>query len=71
MSLADSKTLQNLKDAFSGESQANRRYLLPKATWKANTGRLFAHRQGETARHGHLNMETRRPATGPIGAHKT
>ncbi len=25
--LKDSKTLQNLKDAFSGESQANRRYL--------------------------------------------
>ena len=27
MSLSDSKTLQNLKDAFAGESQANRRYL--------------------------------------------
>ena len=27
MSLASSKTLQNLKDAFAGESQANRRYL--------------------------------------------
>ena len=27
MSLATSKTLQNLKDAFAGESQANRRYL--------------------------------------------
>ena len=27
MSLANSKTLQNLKDAFAGESQANRRYL--------------------------------------------
>ena len=27
MSLADSKTLENLKDAFAGESQANRRYL--------------------------------------------
>ncbi len=27
MNLADSKTLQNLKDAFAGESQANRRYL--------------------------------------------
>ena len=27
MSLADSKTVQNLKDAFAGESQANRRYL--------------------------------------------
>ena len=25
--LADSKTVQNLKDAFAGESQANRRYL--------------------------------------------
>ena len=27
MSLAESKTLENLKAAFSGESQANRRYL--------------------------------------------
>ena len=27
MSLKDSKTEQNLKDAFAGESQANRRYL--------------------------------------------
>ena len=27
MSLASSKTLTNLKDAFAGESQANRRYL--------------------------------------------
>ena len=27
MSLADSKTLENLKAAFAGESQANRRYL--------------------------------------------
>ena len=27
MSLAGSKTEQNLKDAFAGESQANRRYL--------------------------------------------
>lgn len=27
MSLADSKTLDNLKAAFAGESQANRRYL--------------------------------------------
>ena len=27
MELKDSKTAQNLKDAFSGESQANRRYL--------------------------------------------
>jgi len=27
MNLADSNTLQNLKDAFAGESQANRRYL--------------------------------------------
>ena len=25
--LKDSKTLENLKDAFAGESQANRRYL--------------------------------------------
>ncbi|MFQ3347616.1 MAG: rubrerythrin, partial [Candidatus Azotimanducaceae bacterium] len=27
MELKDSNTLQNLKDAFAGESQANRRYL--------------------------------------------
>ena len=27
MALKDSKTEQNLKDAFAGESQANRRYL--------------------------------------------
>ena len=27
MSLAGTKTEQNLKDAFAGESQANRRYL--------------------------------------------
>src|SRR5437764_9936534 len=27
MNLTESKTLQNLKDAFAGESQANRRYL--------------------------------------------
>ena len=27
MALADSKTVQNLRDAFAGESQANRRYL--------------------------------------------
>src|SRR5437764_1050356 len=27
MNLKDSKTLQNLKDAFAGESMANRRYL--------------------------------------------
>tara|TARA_B100001057_G_scaffold118411_1_gene117014 strand:- start:23700 stop:23834 length:135 start_codon:yes stop_codon:yes gene_type:complete len=27
MSLKDSKTEQNLKNAFAGESQANRRYL--------------------------------------------
>jgi rubrerythrin len=27
LSLKDSKTEQNLKDAFAGESQANRRYL--------------------------------------------
>ena len=27
MSLKDSQTEQNLKDAFAGESQANRRYL--------------------------------------------
>ena len=60
MSLKGSKTEQNLKDAFAGESQANRRYL------------YFAQKadiEGYNA-HGHLEYleETGDPATGlPIG----
>jgi len=58
-SLAGSKSLQNLKDAFAGESQANRRYLyfariadiegfpdvagLYKDTADAETGHAFGH----------------------------
>ena len=76
MSLKDSQTEQNLKDAFAGESQANRRYLYfaakadvegynDVATVFRSTG------EGETGHaHGHLNYleETGDPATGlPIG----
>ena len=58
-SLANTKTLQNLKDAFAGESQANRRYLyfarradiegypdvggLFRDTSEAETGHAFGH----------------------------
>ena len=76
MSLKGSKTEQNLKDAFAGESQANRRYLyfagkadidgLPDIT---TVFRCTA--DGETGHaHGHLEYleETGDPATGePIG----
>ena len=77
MSLADSKTLDNLKAAFAGESQANRRYLyfarvadiegfpdiagLFKDTADAETGHAF----------GHLDFlkEAGDPVTGlPIGS---
>lgn len=74
--LADSKTLQNLKDAFAGESQANRRYLYfakvadvegyPEV---ASNFRETA--EGETGHaHGHLDYikKVGDPATGlPIG----
>ena len=59
MDLKDSKTHQNLKDAFAGESQANRRYLyfarvadiegypevggLVRDTSEAETGHAFGH----------------------------
>jgi rubrerythrin len=76
MSLASSKTLQNLKDAFAGESQANRRYLYfaQKADVEGYNDVAAVFRstaEGETGHaHGHLEfMETvGDPATGlPIG----
>jgi rubrerythrin len=76
MSLAASKTLQNLKDAFAGESQANRRYLYfaQKADIEGYNDVAAVFRstaEGETGHaHGHLEfMESvGDPATGlPIG----
>jgi len=76
MSLKDSKTEGNLKDAFAGESQANRRYLYFAAkadiegyNYVAMVFRSTA--EGETGHaHGHLEYleETGDPATGlPFG----
>ena len=72
MELKDSKTAQNLKDAFSGESQANRRYLyfaqkadIEGAPDVAQVFRSTA--EGETGHaHGHLEYleEVGDPATG-------
>src|ERR1700761_1992269 len=76
MSLADSKTLDNLKAAFAGESQANRRYLYfaQKADVEGYNDVAAVFRstaEGETGHaHGHLEfMEAvGDPATGlPIG----
>ena len=76
-SLAGSKTEQNLKDAFAGESQANRRYLYfaQKADVEGYPDVAMVFRstaEGETGHaHGHLEYleETGDPATGkPIGA---
>ena len=76
MSLKDSQTEQNLKDAFAGESQANRRYLYfaAKADVEGYNDVAAVFRstgEGETGdAHGHLNYleETGDPATGlPIG----
>ena len=76
MSLKGSKTEQNLKDAFAGESQANRRYLYfaNKADIEGqnDVAALFrSTAEGETGHaHGHLDylQETGDPATGmPIG----
>jgi rubrerythrin len=75
-SLANTKTHQNLKDAFAGESQANRRYLyfaqvadiegLPEIA-----GNFKETADGETGHaHGHLKylQQVGDPATGlPIG----
>ena len=77
MGLKGSKTEQNLKDAFAGESQANRRYL-----YFANKADVEGHpevaalfrstAEGETGHaHGHLDYlaEVRDPATDlPIGS---
>ncbi len=74
--LKDSQTEQNLKDAFAGESQANRRYLYfaQKADIEGYNDVATVFRstaEGETGHaHGHLEFleETGDPATGlPIG----
>jgi rubrerythrin len=76
MSLKGSKTEQNLKDAFAGESQANRRYLYfaQRADVEGYNDVAAVFRstaEGETGHaHGHLEYleETGDPATGlPIG----
>ncbi len=75
-SLKNTKTEQNLKDAFAGESQANRRYLYfaQKADVEGYNDVSAVFRstaEGETGHaHGHLEYleETGDPATGkPIG----
>ena len=75
-SLAGTSTEQNLKDAFAGESQANRRYLYfaQKADVEGYNDAAVVFRstaEGETGHaHGHLAYleETGDPATGePIG----
>ena len=77
MSLKGSKTEQNLKDAFAGESQANRRYLYfaSKADIEGqnDVAALFrSTAEGETGHaHGHLEYleQVGDPATGlPIGS---
>ncbi len=74
--LNGSKTAQNLKDAFAGESQANRRYLyfakVADVEGYPDVAGLFRDTaEGETGHaHGHLEYleETGDPATGkPIG----
>lgn len=74
--LKGSQTEQNLKDAFAGESQANRRYLYfaQKADIEGYNDVAVVFRstaEGETGHaHGHLEFleETGDPATGePIG----
>ena len=76
-SLAGTKTENNLKDAFAGESQANRRYLYfaQKADVEGYNDVSAVFRstaEGETGHaHGHLAYleETGDPATGePIGS---
>ena len=78
MGLKGSKTEQNLKDAFAGESQANRRYLYfaAKADVEGQNDVASVFRstaEGETGHaHGHLEYlekEYGDPATGePIGS---
>ena len=76
MELKDSKTMKNLKDAFAGESQANRRYLYfaAKADVEGENDVAAVFRstaEGETGHaHGHLEYleAVGDPATGlPIG----
>jgi len=76
MELQKSKTLQNLKDAFAGESMANRRYLyfarLADVEGQPDIAGLFRDTaEGETGHaHGHLDYlrKVGDPATGlPIG----
>ena len=76
MNLNDSKTLQNLKDAFAGESMANRRYLYfarqADVEGQPDIAGLFRDTaEGETGHaHGHLDYMKKvgDPATGlPIG----
>ena len=77
MGLKGSKTEQNLKDAFAGESQANRRYLYfankADVEGQNDISALFrSTAEGETGHaHGHLEFleEVGDPATGlPIGS---
>ena len=76
MELQSSQTVQNLKDAFAGESQANRRYLYfaAKADVEGENDVAAVFRstaEGETGHaHGHLEYleEVGDPATGlPMG----
>ena len=76
MELQSSQTVQNLKDAFAGESQANRRYLYfaAKAEVEGENDVAAVFRstaEGETGHaHGHLEYleEVGDPATGlPMG----
>jgi len=76
MDLNNSKTFQNLKDAFAGESMANRRYLyfarMADVEGQPDIAGLFRDTaEGETGHaHGHLDYlrKVGDPATGlPIG----
>ena len=76
MNLADSETLENLKAAFAGESQANRRYLYFAKVADVEgypdiAGNFRDTAEGETGHaHGHLDYikAVGDPATGlPIG----
>ena len=76
MSLDGSQTIENLKAAFAGESQANRRYLYfakvaDVAGYPDIAGNFRATAEGETGHaHGHLDYikKVGDPATGlPIG----
>lgn len=76
MELKESKTIENLKEAFSGESQANRRYLYfaqqADVEGEPDVASVFrSTAEGETGHaHGHLEylQAVGDPATGlPIG----